>query len=162
LALRARCRELLDMPAPEPPASEVSKDYSERYEELTGSSSWECPVCHRGRMLVIEILPRNPHRRVTPIKNTIMMERTAFGSRSNCAAQAWPGQATGAALPNGSSRRNLRHRSHSPDTVIALYAPRSHKASHALITSGYIGPSPEIRRTINTNPLLDRRSGRAS
>lgn len=88
----ARCRELLDMPAPEPPASGLSKDYPQRYEELTGSSLWECPVCHQGRMLVIEILPRIPHRHVTPIN-----------------------------------------------------APRSHKASHALITSGYIGPSPEIR-----------------
>jgi hypothetical protein len=24
---------------------------------------WECPVCHKGRMLVIEILPRSPHRK---------------------------------------------------------------------------------------------------
>ena len=31
----ARCRELLDMPAPEPAASEAGKDYRERYEELT-------------------------------------------------------------------------------------------------------------------------------
>jgi hypothetical protein len=66
----ARCRELLDMPVPEPPTSEVSKDYRERYEELTGSSLLECPVCHQGRMLVIEILPRSPHRHVTPIKDT--------------------------------------------------------------------------------------------
>ncbi len=41
----ARCRELLGMPAAQPAASEASKDYSERYEELTGSSSWQCPVC---------------------------------------------------------------------------------------------------------------------
>jgi hypothetical protein len=66
----ARCRELLAMPAPEPAASEVSKDYSERYKELTGSSLWECPVCHQGRMLVIETLPRSPHRNLTPIKDT--------------------------------------------------------------------------------------------
>jgi len=66
----ARCRELLDMPPPEPPASEVSKDYRQRYEELTGSSLWECPVCHQGSMLVIEIFPRSPHRHVTPIKDT--------------------------------------------------------------------------------------------
>src|SRR6201993_761102 len=51
------CRELLGMPAPEPTASEASQDYSKRYEELTGSSLWECPVCHQGRMLVIQILP---------------------------------------------------------------------------------------------------------
>jgi hypothetical protein len=66
----ARCRELLGMPAAQPPAAEVSKDYSERYEELTGSSLWKCPVCHQGRMLVIEILPRGPHRHPTPIKDT--------------------------------------------------------------------------------------------
>src|SRR5215469_14778745 len=57
------CRELLDMPAPEPPALET-KNYRERYEELTGSSLWQCSVCHRGRMLVIEILPRSPHRKM--------------------------------------------------------------------------------------------------
>jgi hypothetical protein len=65
-----RCRELLGMPAPGPAASETSTDYSERYEELTGSSLWKCPVCHQGRMLVIEILPRSPHRHLTPIKDT--------------------------------------------------------------------------------------------
>ena len=59
----ARCRKLLDMKAPEPPASELSKDYRDRYEQLTGSSLWECPVCHQGRMLVIEILAPGPHSR---------------------------------------------------------------------------------------------------
>jgi putative transposase len=46
------------------------KDYRQRYEQLTGSSLWECPICHQGRMLVIEILPRSSHRHVTPIKDT--------------------------------------------------------------------------------------------
>jgi Putative transposase len=59
----ARCRELLDMPAPEPPALEGAKDYRERYQELIGPSFGECPLCHQGRMLVIEILPRSPHRK---------------------------------------------------------------------------------------------------
>jgi Putative transposase len=66
----ARCRDLLGMPPSEPAASEADKDYSERYEELTGSSLWKCPVCHQGRMLMIEILPRSPHRYLTPIKDT--------------------------------------------------------------------------------------------
>ena len=66
----ARCRDLLGMPAPEPAASEVSKHYRERYEELTGSSLWQCPVCHQGRMLMIEILPRNPNRHLRPIQDT--------------------------------------------------------------------------------------------
>jgi Putative transposase/Transposase zinc-binding domain len=66
----ARCRKLLDMPASEPPASELSKDYRDRYEQLTGSSLLECPVCHQGRMLVIEISAPSPHRQVTSIKDT--------------------------------------------------------------------------------------------
>jgi len=66
----ARCRELLGMPAPQPAASETSSGYRDRYEELTGSSLRECPVCHKGRMLVIEILPPSSHRHVTPIKDT--------------------------------------------------------------------------------------------
>jgi Putative transposase len=45
------------------------KDYRERYEELTGCSLWQCPVCHKGRMLAIEILPRN-HSRQTAITDT--------------------------------------------------------------------------------------------
>jgi len=59
----ARCRDLLGMPAPDRMASEVNKDYSKHYEELTGFWLWECPVCHQGRMLVIEVLPRSPLRK---------------------------------------------------------------------------------------------------
>jgi hypothetical protein len=66
----AHCRELLGMEVLEPAASGASKDCSERYKELTGFSLWECPVCHQGRMLVIEILPRSQHRHPTPIKDT--------------------------------------------------------------------------------------------
>jgi hypothetical protein len=60
----AHCRELLDMQAPEPPAFEGAKDYRERYEELIGPQLRECPVCHQGRMLAIEIFPRSPHRKI--------------------------------------------------------------------------------------------------
>src|SRR5580704_10758579 len=66
----ARCRELLGMPAPEPPILKAGNDYRDRYEQLTGSSLSKCPVCHQGRMLMIEILPRSPHRCLTPIKDT--------------------------------------------------------------------------------------------
>ena len=66
----AHCRELLDMPAPEPPALEGAKDYRERYEELIGPSLRECPVCHQGRMLVTQILPRNPQDRKIAITDT--------------------------------------------------------------------------------------------
>src|SRR6202047_4785588 len=59
----AHCRELLGMPTPKSQDSEPAKDYPERYQELIGTSLWECPLCHQGRMLVIEILPRSPHRK---------------------------------------------------------------------------------------------------
>ena len=65
----AHCRELLGMPTPESPALETAKDYRERYEELTGSSWWQCPVCRQGRMLVTQVLPRRPPRQVS-IKDT--------------------------------------------------------------------------------------------
>jgi hypothetical protein len=81
-----------------------------------------------------------------------MMEGTAFGLRSSCAAKTWPDQATGAALPDGSSGTKSqtqisfpRHLHRSPQ------APRFEKASHGIITSGYIGSSPEIQLTINTH-----------
>jgi Putative transposase/Transposase zinc-binding domain len=50
------CRKLLGMP--QPATGEAIKDYRQCYEELTGSSLCLCPVCHQGRMLVVEILPR--------------------------------------------------------------------------------------------------------
>jgi hypothetical protein len=80
------------------------------------------------------------------------MERTALGSRSNCAAQAWLDQATGAALPNGSSQRKSEAQSSFPRLHHrSLRVSRSHKALHALISSGYIGSWPEIEPTINTH-----------
>src|SRR6266496_4813251 len=45
----ALCRRLLGMPDNEVPVAEPSSDYRDRCEELTGSSLWECPVCHQGR-----------------------------------------------------------------------------------------------------------------
>jgi hypothetical protein len=65
----AHCRELLGMPTPEPPALQTAKDYREHYEQLAGSSLWQCPVCRHGRMLVIQILPRRSPRQVS-IKDT--------------------------------------------------------------------------------------------
>ena len=85
-----------------------------------------------------------------------MMEKTALGSRSSCAAPARPNQVKGAALPNGSSRRKSEAQISFPRHH-HRYLPeaRSHKASRALITSGYIGSSPEIQPTINTHRLRD-------
>jgi hypothetical protein len=63
------------MPAPGPATSEASTGYSERYEELTGSSLWERPVCHQGRMLVIEILPVKPAPASNADQGYLMMQR---------------------------------------------------------------------------------------
>jgi hypothetical protein len=54
----ARCRQLLGMASSEqtPQAPEPQKDYRDRYEELTGVSLRQCPVCHRGRMVVVGVL----------------------------------------------------------------------------------------------------------
>src|SRR5215472_16069331 len=61
----ARCRELLGMAAPlgAPPLG----DYQDQHERLTGSSLRECPLCHRGRMLMVEILSPN---KLPEIRNT--------------------------------------------------------------------------------------------
>lgn len=55
----AQCRQLLGMRAAEATAvAPPPKDYRDRYEELTGCTLRECPQCHRGHMVVIEMLPR--------------------------------------------------------------------------------------------------------
>jgi hypothetical protein len=55
----ARCRQLLGvvstLAATVPSPS--TADYRDRYEKLSGKSLRECPVCHRGRMVVIALLP---------------------------------------------------------------------------------------------------------
>jgi hypothetical protein len=60
---------------------------------------------------------------------SFMMKRTAFASRSNRVAQAWPNRATGATLPNGSSRRKSEGQISIPLHLHrSLQAPRSYKA----------------------------------
>jgi hypothetical protein len=54
----AHCRQLLSMPQAPMPASKTLKDYRDRYEDLTGSSLWKCPICHQGRMVVVGVLAR--------------------------------------------------------------------------------------------------------
>ncbi|HEX2715454.1 MAG TPA: IS91 family transposase [Candidatus Acidoferrales bacterium] len=57
-----QCRHLLGMLRREPdfPTEVAELDYRDRYQALTGSSLWECPACHRGRMIIIgEIPPGN-------------------------------------------------------------------------------------------------------
>ncbi len=65
----ARCRQLLGMPASEPATLEATKDYRDRYEELTGTSLRECPACHHGRMVIVATLPPGLHRQ-TAITDT--------------------------------------------------------------------------------------------
>ena len=61
----ARCRELLQAPAP--PLPEEPEDYRDRYQRLTGVSLRDCPQCKRGQMVCIEsflpgTMPRGPPR----------------------------------------------------------------------------------------------------
>src|SRR6516164_8184731 len=58
----ALCRQLLRMP-PHDRGCYFKKDYRQRYEELTGRSLTQCPVCRQGEMLVIEVLPDTRPRR---------------------------------------------------------------------------------------------------
>jgi hypothetical protein len=54
-----RCRRLLGMvpPQSDSPTEVAELDYRDRYQALTGSSLWECPACHRGRMILIGEIP---------------------------------------------------------------------------------------------------------
>ena len=50
-----QCRQLLGMPIPEVPTeSSETRDYRDRCEELNGVSLRICPVCRRGRMVLID------------------------------------------------------------------------------------------------------------
>ena len=54
------CRQLLGMPVVDPETAPGDQpgdyDFDELYEKLTGSSLRQCPICHEGRMVVVEIL----------------------------------------------------------------------------------------------------------
>jgi hypothetical protein len=64
----ARCRQLLAMPSPEATDEAVARDYRDQYQKLTGTSLTECPACHHGHMVIIEVLkPAKPCR---PIYDT--------------------------------------------------------------------------------------------
>ena len=53
----AQCRRLLAMTEPRPVVASEEKDYRDRYEELTGVSLCQCPVCNLGRMMPFRTLP---------------------------------------------------------------------------------------------------------
>jgi len=54
------CRRLLGMAPPKEGSAEpaIQEDYRDRYERLTGHSLRECPVCHRGQMIAVKVLPQ--------------------------------------------------------------------------------------------------------
>ena len=52
----ARCRQLLTAPQPARPDCDAASDYRDQYHEITGVSLTECPACHRGHMLIIEVV----------------------------------------------------------------------------------------------------------
>jgi Putative transposase len=54
----ARCRQLLATPVSETTASASVADYRHRHAALTCVSLHACPMCRRGRMLIIDHLPR--------------------------------------------------------------------------------------------------------
>ena len=54
-----QCRRLLGMQTPDQPSVVPDEqDYRDRYEGLTGVSLQKCPQCHRGRMVLVAMLPR--------------------------------------------------------------------------------------------------------
>jgi hypothetical protein len=56
----AQCRQLLGMPPSDPelaPGDQPTDyDYQTLFEKLTGSSLRECPICHQGQMIAVEVL----------------------------------------------------------------------------------------------------------
>ncbi len=68
----ARCRELLGMSQPvqlpDSMTTAPERDYHDHVEQLTGISLWECPTCHLGRMICIEVL--KPIIRCEPVCDT--------------------------------------------------------------------------------------------
>jgi Putative transposase/Transposase zinc-binding domain len=54
------CRHLLGMIAGEGSSQpQPCNDYRDRYDKLTGHSLRECPACHRGRMITVQLLAKN-------------------------------------------------------------------------------------------------------
>ena len=59
----ALCRQLLGMRAWDPQTAPrpIDEDYRDRCQTMTGSSLRQCPICHEGRMTLVEVLaPRSP------------------------------------------------------------------------------------------------------
>jgi len=59
-----RCRELLAMATQPSSPDSRSDDYRDQYEAVAGSSLKECPACHHGHMIAVDVIPKSstPHR----------------------------------------------------------------------------------------------------
>ena len=55
----ARCRELLGMVARSPLPDELAHDSRDHSEAVTGHCLDECPACHRGHMIVVDVIPES-------------------------------------------------------------------------------------------------------
>ena len=62
----ALCRKLLGTPKPACDELTETLDYRDRYEQLTGISLRDCPVCGRGHMVCIESFPAGSFPRAVP------------------------------------------------------------------------------------------------
>ncbi len=63
----ALCRTLLEMPTPVCVELTETLDYRDRYEQLTGLSLRDCPVCGRGHMVCIESFAAGSFPRAAPV-----------------------------------------------------------------------------------------------
>jgi hypothetical protein len=59
----AHCRELLGMAMQSPSRCEPPDDCRDHYEAVVGISLTQCPVCHHGHMVLLEVLPKPKTRR---------------------------------------------------------------------------------------------------
>jgi hypothetical protein len=62
----ALCRTLLGVCAPATAPREARSDYRDLYEQLAGRSVRECPACHSGHMVLVEVLPCSVLARFLP------------------------------------------------------------------------------------------------
>ena len=66
----ATCRRLLSEPIPTIEESSEREDYRDRYEQLTGKSLRDCPICGKGHMVCIETFPFGSLPRAPPHVNS--------------------------------------------------------------------------------------------
>jgi hypothetical protein len=88
------CRQLFGVHPSSESSSAPAKpeDYRDRYERLTGHSLRECPICHRGRMITIQIFAgraffagHQRHVMIYPTRTQIaLLKNSQPSSQRNC------------------------------------------------------------------------------